>query len=203
MMTKHQLFFLVGVILLLCKITNAREFQIDLTTGSLIEVTSNMNARTTKDQQTALWPQFIDNSLSCSTSFDAELSPLDGSYQINFWYFKERLTSSNSAYAIVVHISDLETFVANSFNEGIWNNPLDCEAIFASIWQTYKTVIKPTGLNMVSHLNGMTYSVQCVQWTNDEIDIINDLYHVCTTDELKAMLDSSNFQTTDISFSSF
>lgn len=177
------------------RLVEGRVFQIDLSTGQLIDAaTDTSNARSIQSDQLALWPQYVDDQLECSTSFDAEYFPLDGTYHVNFWYFKERRTGPNSAYAIVVHIIDIQTFVSNSYYSGIWDNALTCDDIFTNIWALYYNAIQPSGLEMVRHLDGMSYSVQCVQWTNDQIDIIDDLYHVCTTDELKEMIGSTNFE---------
>lgn len=183
----------------------ARTFQIDLSTGTLIDPpsdTNNARRSSTDEELIALWPQYVGNQLECTTTVDAEYSQIDGTYKVNFWYFKERITGPNSAYAVVVHIADLETFVANSFYNGVWDDGLDCSAIISRIWEVYQDVIQPTGMSMVHHLGGMVYSYQCVQWTNDQLDIINDLYHICTTTELKEMLESTNFPSPDISFSS-
>ena len=107
--------------------------KISSATGQLIKV-DNLFARDGGGDDVALWvsdPAHQGDTPACQTTVDALYNYPTEKYRIDQWVYLERDIGSLGSMLTKVDIYDLEEFVAWAFDQGVWHDPLDCDAIWS------------------------------------------------------------------------
>jgi len=105
---------------------------ISSSTGALIKVDSN-TVTSRDDGDIALWvtdPAHEGDVPMCDITVDALFNYPTQKYRIDNWVYLEQSVGSLGSMVNEIDIYDLELFVAYAFDMGIWNQPLDCDAIW-------------------------------------------------------------------------
>ncbi len=189
-----KIWLLLVVVLSLVHLNQGTTFVIDVDNYKLIDldapdIVGKSIDEKDEDPLLGFWPTLDDGRLLCSPSIDAEFFHHENSYQVNHWFFEEVITSANSAYAVVMHIYDIDLFVNYGLSIGVWTTPQDCKEIWHNIMMD---IAEPLLSNadplqnkaMIYKDHGIVYAFECVKWTADQEEYRHELYHVCSTNEL-------------------
>lgn len=124
-------------------IVDAKTMYISAETGALSEtpVTSdpllNLAKRVKRDvsssSQNALWitnPSWEGGSPLCEIAVDAYFNEQTTQYQIPQWAIYPQHGGDQGSAEIWIQIYDLQAYTLYAFNQGVWVNPDDCQAIW-------------------------------------------------------------------------
>jgi hypothetical protein len=181
---KLFLFFLLS----LCVSIQAKNLYINARTGELIPE-ENMDGATTYGS----WP--ISNPLGviCTPYVDAFLIAYKSKYEILDWYFDEVSYGEKGSLGRLFSIYDLQNFTSFASENGVWDRPQDCNAIWTQMeYYVIKETLQQLGHqegrpDMVARYNGLKIEMQCKIGSQLE-------YHVCSKDELFYLLQISPSQ---------